>query len=179
MKSTRQPIVRRAQNFYSRVLRFLHPSFGHAGAFNSTLSLITCLAIVGGCKNRDINEGGKFHPRELIDNFNESHFTEITVDNIEYIIMERDNNNPHEGFGFMAFRANKLMEKQDTILAYIHTIKELQVRTYAAASKRPIEEVEKEVQLLFNHYLNQEEAELSKLEENNLEGKTKPNPTKD
>ena len=33
-------------------------------------------------------------------------FTTITVDGCEYLILERDRNNPHEGFGFMAHKGN-------------------------------------------------------------------------
>lgn len=136
------------------------------------LMLISLFSGLPGCKNRDINERDQLRPREIRDNFDESHFTRIVVDDIEYLIMERDNNNPHEGFGFMAFRANKLMEKQDTVLAYLRTLKDLQVKTYAALTGRSVEEVDLEAQELFNRYLTREEPELIRLEQTELKGKT-------
>ena len=76
------------------------------------------------CENREVHSNNeedsstetfKDMPVEGI----ETHFNRITVDGIEYLILERDRNNPHEGFGFMAFKANKLMDKQDSIMAYL------------------------------------------------------------
>ena len=53
------------------------------------------------------------------------------VDGVEYLLTERDNNNPHEGFGFMAFRANDLMEKQDTIISYLKAMQHFQNMMYS------------------------------------------------
>ena len=33
-------------------------------------------------------------------------FQTIVIDGCEYLILERDRNNPHEGFGFMAHKGN-------------------------------------------------------------------------
>ncbi len=109
--------------------------------------------ILPACENHDINEGEKFRPRELHDNFEGSHFTKIKVDGVDYIMLERDNNNPHEGFGFMAFRANVLMEKQDSLLSHVKTIGELQMKIYAKVYNIPLEDVRTEYLTLLNSFL--------------------------
>ncbi|MEQ8582754.1 MAG: hypothetical protein RIC30_02775 [Marinoscillum sp.] len=144
---------------------------------NLAVTLVAVL-IIYGCENRDINEGEAFRPREIHEDivFN---FDKITVDGIEYLILEKDNNNPHEGFGFMAFRANKLMEKQDTMMAYFRTLRDFQVLTYAAITKRPAEGVSEEFERLFNYYLNEEESELLLLEENELRSSRSTTPVQE
>ena len=96
-------------------------------------SSITCLLgflIFWSCENKPLNEGEEFKPKERHEN-TIFHFDRITVDGVEYLILERDNNNPHEGFGFMAFRANKLISKQDSILAYLETNRVIQQEIYS------------------------------------------------
>lgn len=95
------------------------------------LAWILLLVILVSCENKDINEGEEFRPRAVKDSFEDTHFTMVVVDGVEYILTERDNNNPHEGFGFMAFRANKLIEKQDTLMAYLKTMQHFQNKVYA------------------------------------------------
>ncbi len=139
------------------------------------LLVILILSIVTiafhGCHNRDLTEGEEFKPREIHENiiFN---FDKITVDGIEYLILEKDNNNPHEGFGFMAFRANKLMEKQDSVIALLKTIKDIQSLTYTHISGQSREKVQEEVDQLYKFYLNEEENELDALLHNKLRGVT-------
>ena len=106
----------------------------------SILPIITALGLsllfsLQSCENRDLNEGEAFKPREIHEKIT-FHFDRITVDGIEYLILEKDNNNPHEGFGFMAFRANKLMEKQDTLLAYLRVNMELQNQIFVEPNQR-------------------------------------------
>lgn len=132
------------------------------------------LATMMSCENRDINEGEQFKPREIHEDIM-VHFDKITVDGIEYLILEKDNNNPHEGFGFMAFRANKLMEKQDSLLAHMRTIQELQIKTLAAVSRRSVEDVTAETEEIFLRYLNIEQDELNQLEQNNLKSDSRTN----
>ncbi|MEP4136186.1 MAG: hypothetical protein ABJL71_16275 [Cyclobacteriaceae bacterium] len=144
--------------------------------FNKTiLSLLLLVLLIGACENKDLNEGEAFKPREIHENiaFN---FDKITVDGIEYLILEKDNNNPHEGFGFMAFRANSLMEKQDTVLAYLKTVNEMQNQILAEITNRPIETVRKESEKLFLKNLSEEEVELEKLEETRLKSDNRENP---
>ncbi len=119
------------------------------------------------CENHDLNEGMAFRPREIHES-GDYHFDMINVDGIEYLILEKDNNNPHEGFGFMAFRGNKLMEKQDSIIAYMRTVADVQNQILAKVSKTPLAEVEANTKLLFAKYLGTEEVELEKLERKDL-----------
>lgn len=120
---------------------------------------ILCSTLLVSCKNRDLNEGEAFKPKEIHENI-DWHFDKITVDGVEYLILEKDNNNPHEGFGFMAFKANKLMQNQDSILAYLQTIRDMQVKTYALLSRQSEEAVKEEADQLYKGYLSKKELEL-------------------
>ena len=130
-------------------------------------SLILIISLTA-CQNRDINEGEEFRPRPVKDNFDDSHFTKVVVDGVEYIMMERDNNNPHEGFGFMAFRANKLMEKQDTIISYLKAMQIYQNKMYARMFNLSEEAAQAQFQDTFYEFLLLENEELSRLEGEDL-----------
>ncbi|MEQ9232075.1 MAG: hypothetical protein RIF46_15430 [Cyclobacteriaceae bacterium] len=130
--------------------------------------IIFSILLLVSCKNRDLNEGEEFRPRVIEDNFKDSHFTRVKVDGVEYLMLERDNNNPHEGFGFMAFRANIMLEKQDTLLAYVKAIGDFQVKILAATTSSSEDKVQDEFDELFNKYLNQEQKELDRLEQDSL-----------
>ncbi|MEQ9297398.1 MAG: hypothetical protein RIF33_02495 [Cyclobacteriaceae bacterium] len=89
-----------------------------------SLAVLFLVTATNACKNREVHavdeeEGGTETFKDMPVVGIESHFNRIVVDGVEYLILERDRNNPHEGFGFMAFRANKLLAKQDSILAYL------------------------------------------------------------
>jgi hypothetical protein len=127
------------------------------------------------CENRDLNEGEKFKPREIHENISFS-FDKIKVDGVEYLIREKDNNNPHEGFGFMAFRANKLIEKQDTVLAYLKALNEMQIRMNAVVTKRNINTVRSEFDHIFDYYLSEEEYDLDQLEKSELKSNESQSP---
>lgn len=132
------------------------------------IAIIGLLAIVSGCENKDINEGEEFRPRAVKDSFEDTHFTKVVVDGVEYILTERDNNNPHEGFGFMAFRANKLMEKQDTIISYLKTMSYFQSKMYARMYGIPEDSGRAEFETKFLEYLSSETKELEELEREDL-----------
>lgn len=55
---------------------------------NTFLLVIIFIWLAFACENRDVNEGERFRPRELHDNFSNSHFTKVTVDGVEYLMME-------------------------------------------------------------------------------------------
>ena len=131
------------------------------------------------CQNKDINEGEKFRPRELHDNFDHSHFTKVTVDGVEYLMMERDNNNPHEGFGFMAFRANTLLEKQDTLIAYLKAMQYFQNKIYSRMYMISEDSGNAEFQTKFLELLNTEIVELEQLEKEDLVNVEKQKPSED
>ena len=116
--------------------------------------IITLLAIIASCENKSINEGEEFRPKEIHEKI-DYHFDNITVDGIEYLILSRDNNNPHEGFGFMAFRANALIQKQDSILSYLQVMSTLQTEMYARSMNIGIAESQANFDSLFLQALNQ------------------------
>lgn len=130
--------------------------------------ILLSIIILAGCENRDINEGEEFRPRAVRDDFNQTHFTLITVDGVEYLMTERDNNNPHEGFGFMAFRANKLIEKQDSVLSYLRSMQYYQNKMYARMFNISEEEAQAQFDQTFDYFMQFEETELSELEKEDL-----------
>tara|TARA_B110000046_G_scaffold179303_1_gene208335 strand:- start:337 stop:756 length:420 start_codon:yes stop_codon:yes gene_type:complete len=96
------------------------------------LSVFLLVLIISfGCKNQSLSEDEKFATREIHENV-QWHFDKIDVDGAEYLILEKDNNNPHEGFGFMSIRANILLQKQDSILAYLKANQQMQAKIYAS-----------------------------------------------
>lgn len=132
------------------------------------LAFICLLFILMACENRDINEGEEFRPRAVKDSFEDTHFTKIVVDGVEYILTERDNNNPHEGFGFMAFRANKLLEKQDTIISYLRTMSHFQSKMYARMYGISEDSGQAAFEAKFLEFLAVEDRELQELEKEDL-----------
>ncbi|SNT31004.1 hypothetical protein SAMN05421640_3343 [Ekhidna lutea] len=129
--------------------------------------------LLAGCENKDINEGEEFRPRAVNDSFDDTHFTKITVDGVEYLMTERDNNNPHEGFGFMAFRANKLMEKQDTIISYLKAMQFFQNKVYARMYGISADSGQAEFEDKLQEFFLLETKELEELEREDLSN-TKP-----
>lgn len=139
----------------------------------SKLFIFIAIISLSGCKNRDINEGEEFRLRAIKDNFNNAEFARITVDGVEYLMMERDNNNPHEGFGFMAFRANKLIEKQDTVLSYLRAMQVYQNKIYARMYNIAEEEAQLQFEQTFEEYLSKERKELLELEKQEMKASEK------
>ncbi|WP_258104809.1 hypothetical protein [Marinoscillum sp. MHG1-6] len=135
------------------------------------IAYLTCLGFLIGCENKDLTEGEAFKPREIHEEIS-FHFDKVTVDGIEYLILEKDNNNPHEGFGFMAFRANKLMEKQDTVISLLKTIKEQQNEVLSAITGQSLREVRYRSDKMFERFLEEESSEFLKLEGKDLSGKS-------
>ena len=132
---------------------------------------LVCIGLLGmlvSCKNKDINEGEEFRPRAVKDSFENTHFTKIKVDGVEYILTERDNNNPHEGFGFMAFRANKLIEKQDTIISYLKTMHHFQNKIYARMYGFSEDSGQAQFEAKLIEFLRVETKELKELEKDDL-----------
>jgi len=118
--------------------------------------LITTFVIsflLNGCKNKDINEGEEFKPKEINEDYGNFHFNKIDYEGSKYLITERDNNNPHEGFGFMAYNGRDLELKSDSILAYLKSIAEFQKRLYAKEYNVSYEDVEAEYDSLLTKNL--------------------------
>ena len=134
--------------------------------------IIFLALIIFSCENRDINEGEQFRPRQVHDSFQNVEFSKVTIDGVEYLMLERDNNNPHEGFGFMAFRANNLVQKQDSIMAYLQAIGDMQSRIYAQINNLSLEESDTLYNDLLNYYLSLQVRELTALGRESLSDTT-------
>lgn len=130
----------------------------------SALFILIIAAILTGCENKALHDSEEFKPREIHERI-EFHFDRIKVDGVEYLILEKDNNNPHEGFGFMAFRANKLIEKQDTLLAYLKTVTQMQELLYARTYGVPLEKAKEIKNELLEENLSEFFTEIQELEE--------------
>lgn len=139
-----------------------------------TLICAILVLFLVGCENRALHDSEEFKPREIHENI-EFHFDRIEVDGVEYLVLEKDNNNPHEGFGFMAFRANKLMEKQDTTLAYLKTVLEMQELIYSRLYNVSLAASKDISGNLLQENINAQMAELKKLQEMELSGTTEIN----
>ncbi len=96
------------------------------------------------CKNREVTPED-LEIRDIHTNFPDK-FDTIQVFGQDYIILERDRNNPHEGFGFMALRGDKLFANQDSAKAYQRLILENQIRIIARLEGRTIEDVRFEME---------------------------------
>ncbi len=133
--------------------------------------LLLSILIILSCENRALHDSEEFKPREIHENI-EFHFDEIEVDGVEYLILEKDNNNPHEGFGFMAFRANKLVEKQDTVLAYLKTIMEMQELIYSRVYNVDTSIAKSVADNLLSKNIEEQMPEIMELESTEFSGKT-------
>ena len=128
---------------------------------------LLALILSGGCKNESLSEDEKFATREIHENV-QWHFDKIDVDGVEYLILEKDNNNPHEGFGFMSIRANDLLQKQDSILAYLKANQQMQAKIYATLngiSEKKALDLNKN---LYNQALMRKSKELKQLSKRGL-----------
>lgn len=114
------------------------------------------ILLIGSCRNRDINASEEFKPRVIHDFFEESDFSVMRIDGLDYIMLEKDNNNPHEGFGFMALKANKMMMAQDSVMAYLKAMNYYQLKMYSRMMNQPEWQVRDEFDSLFLSNLRQE-----------------------
>jgi hypothetical protein len=131
------------------------------------LSVILLVLIISfGCENQSLSEDEKFSTREIHENV-QWHFDKIEVDGAEYLILEKDNNNPHEGFGFMSIRANTLLQKQDSILAYLRANQKMQAKIYAALNGISEEDALAINDRLYNQSLMRQSQKLQDLSEQN------------
>ena len=131
------------------------------------LSVILLVLIISiGCENQSLSEDEKFSTREIHENV-QWHFDKIEVDGAEYLILEKDNNNPHEGFGFMSIRANTLLQKQDSILAYLKANQQMQTKIYAALNSISEEDASIINNRLYNQALMRQSQKLQDLSEQN------------
>lgn len=109
------------------------------------------------CENRDVNHADGPNFSEIHEDI-QYHFDQVEIEGHEYYILERDRNNPHEGFGFMAMKANSTISNQDSIKAYLKTLIDLQTQQLAAQNGSSIEDAESKVNELFLFHLNQSQS---------------------
>lgn len=118
--------------------------------------LIMLFLVYFGCKNRDVNPVSgdtlPMHERNPID---PAEFDTVRVGGNDYFIMERDRNNPHEGFGFMGLNPIRMTQKQDSILAYQQLLLRNQIRIIEKLEKIPAVDLEAEMQQELEFLLNQ------------------------
>jgi hypothetical protein len=119
--------------------------------FKPVKILTPLLILLFACENREVNyEDGP--------NFSEIHedihynFDKVALDGTEYFILERDRNNPHEGFGFMALNGNDIKQNQDSIKAYLKTILDFQVQISSRLENVPVETKKQYSIELFDFY---------------------------
>lgn len=125
------------------------------------IPFMSLLAIsLSSCENRDVNYSDGPNFSEIHEDI-EYHFDQVVIDGHEYYILERDRNNPHEGFGFMAMKANKTIGNLDSIKAYLKTIVDIQTETLAQASGKSVEESKSAVNDLFEFHLKNSKTPLA------------------
>lgn len=135
--------------------------------------ILTAVLIFFSCENRALHDGEEFKPR-IIHEDTELSFDRIEIDGIEYLILEKDYNNPHEGFGFMAFRANVLMEKQDSVIAHLRTVSDMQTMIYARLFNVSEENARALRDSLYEQNLTTENYDFDELEKSRLSSQIKP-----
>lgn len=105
------------------------------------------------CENREVNPETGPDFSEIHENM-EYHFDRVKIDGNEYFILERDRNNPHEGFGFMALNGSKFGHNQDSIKAYLKTVLDVQSEILAKLNNQSKEAVRKDIEGIFNNNLS-------------------------
>ncbi|SHJ42189.1 hypothetical protein SAMN04488028_10159 [Reichenbachiella agariperforans] len=127
--------------------------------FKHSFTIIGFLLIGTACENRDVNAGDGPNFSEIHENIN-YHFDHTVIDGVEYHILERDRNNPHEGFGFMALNGKKIRDNQDSIKAYLKTLLELQIIAAAKRQNTTTKEMESHADELFKFYMKSSKTPL-------------------
>ncbi|MEO9802109.1 MAG: hypothetical protein ABJF04_02625 [Reichenbachiella sp.] len=123
------------------------------GNYFNYSSLVLLMLCFSSCENRDVNHDDGPNFSEIHEDI-QYHFDQVEIDGHEYFILERDRNNPHEGFGFMAMKANTSIDNQDSIKAYLKTLLDVQIQLLAAQNKTSINQTKDEVNELFEFHLS-------------------------
>ena len=105
------------------------------------------------CENREVNPETGPDFSEIHENM-EYHFDRVKIDGYEYFILERDRNNPHEGFGFMALNGSNFGKNQDSIKAYLKTVLDVQSEILAKLNNQPKELVDENIESILNQNLS-------------------------
>ncbi len=116
-----------------------------------TFASLLILTFFFSCENKEINENEGPNFSEIHEQI-QYNFDEVEINGLKYLILERDRNNPHEGFGFMALKGESNRKNQDSIKAFLKTSIALQNRILSKLNRKSLEEVEDSTQRLFDKY---------------------------
>lgn len=83
--------------------------------------LLAAIIALFSCQNREIIPIEEYAFREIHEDM-QFHFDTINDGKSQYLILEKDRNHPHEGFGFMALKGDKLYSQNDSILAHLKAL---------------------------------------------------------
>lgn len=120
---------------------------------NKLIVILIAVSLLFSCKNREVNPETGPNFSEIHENL-EYHFDRIKIDGYEYFILERDRNNPHEGFGFMALNGTRIGENQDTIMAYLKTVLEVQTQLMAKLNNETPDKSASKIDAILNNNLS-------------------------
>ncbi|MEQ9423423.1 MAG: hypothetical protein RJQ09_03315 [Cyclobacteriaceae bacterium] len=132
--------------------------------------IVTVVSLSNCGPNREVSVDQGPGVREIHDSI-ELHFDEVTVNGVEYLILEKDRNNPDEGFGFMALKGNLLVNHTDSAIAYLRTMLQTQTRILAKLENIPESQVADEINLLLKE--NMAKALANKPDSTSLTGRRK------
>ncbi len=118
--------------------------------------IISSIFLLSCGPNREVSMDQGPGVREIHDNI-EAHFDEVTVNGVEYLILEKDRNNPDEGFGFMALKGNLLVRHTDSAIAYLRTVIQIQAKILAKLDTI----TEDQAMMQINRILNENLAKTS------------------
>lgn len=119
-----------------------------------TIYISAFLLLTSSCENREVNPETGPDFSEIHDNL-EYHFDRVKIDGYEYLILERDRNNPHEGFGFMALNGTRIGGNQDTLRAYLKTVLEVQSEILGLLNEEPKEDAAFRIDEILKNNLSQ------------------------
>ena len=119
--------------------------------------LLPLLLVLSSCKNEEISDDSIYTFREIHEDV-QWHFDQIELGNSNYYILERDRNNPHEGFGFMAFNGDRLTGKQDTLIALMKANLYANARILSKLNRTDPDEELEALMNIFDEYLPDDEV---------------------
>tara|TARA_R110002096_G_scaffold133983_1_gene285014 strand:- start:198 stop:623 length:426 start_codon:yes stop_codon:yes gene_type:complete len=128
---------------------------------NKLTVVLVAVSLFFSCKNREVNPETGPDFSEIHENL-EYHFDRIKIDGYEYLILERDRNNPHEGFGFMALNGTRIGSNQDSIKAYLKTVLEVQTQLMAKLNAESFESSASKIDAILNNNLSEIKAYVNK-----------------
>ena len=114
--------------------------------------LVVFTTVMSACHNEEVNEDEGPNFSEIHEDI-QYNFDEVEISGLKYLILERDRNNPHEGFGFMALKGENNRRNQDSIKAYLKTMITLQNQILSKMNDMSFDELEQSSEELFLEYL--------------------------